>query len=439
MPLPPDARRPPRAWRRGPLASRNFQLLVACDVTSSTGSAMAYVATPFAVLLSGGSVSDIGLVTAAAAIPYIVFLLFGGVLADRLPRQRMMVTANVVQGTAQALFAALVLAGHPHLGQMLALAALRGCGNGLYLPASQGLVPQTVPAGQLGAANAIRRVGLNGASIGGSALGGLVVALAGPGWGLVADAASFAAAAALRVGMRIPPIAAAGRASLLSELFAGWRAFTSYRWLWTIVVEFGVVNAVFSGAFGVLGPVVADRHLGGAGSWGVIVAANAVGAVLGASAMVRYRPRRLLLVGNAVNLLLMLPLLALAVTRNVPLIALAALAAGVGGEVFEVNWSIALQEQVPLDLLSRVSSYDALGSNVLRPVGTSLAGPVAAAVGITAALLGGGAVTLAACLVVLAIPEVRDLRRKARPPQADGKEADGPETDGLEESSPATG
>jgi MFS family permease len=411
-------------WLRGPLASRNFRLLVACDVTSSTGSAMAYVAIPFAVLRSGGSASDIGFVTAAALVPTIIFLLFGGVLADRLPRQQVMVAANVVQGLAQALFAALVLAGHPHLWQMMALSGLRGCGGGLYLPASQGLVPQTVPEDQLGPANAIRRVGLNSAMIGGSALGGAVVALAGPGWGLVADAASFAVAAALRAGMRFAPIARTGQASMLTELLRGWQAFTSYRWLWTIVVQFSLVNAIFSGAFGVLGPVVADRHLGGAGSWGAILAADSIGAVLGASAMVRYRPQRLLLVGSIAVMLFTLPLFALAMTYNVPLIAVAALASGVGTEVFEVNWSVALQEQVPLDMLSRVSSYDALGSNVLRPVGTSLAGPVAEALGITGTLVGGGIVTLVSVFVILCVPEVRKLRRK--PPVAADRGQPGP-------------
>jgi hypothetical protein len=200
---------------------------------------------------------------------------------------------------------------------------------------------------------------------------------------------------------------------MLTELLEGWQAFTSYRWLWAIVVQFGLVNAIFSGAFGVLGPVVANRHLGGAGSWGVILAADSIGAVLGASAMVRYRPRRLLLAGNLGVALFVLPLFALAVTRDVPLIAVAALVSGVGAEVFEVNWSVALQEQVPLNMLSRISSYDALGSNVLRPVGTSLAGPVAAALGIAATLVGGGVVTLASVLVIFYVPEVRHLRRKA--------------------------
>ena len=397
---------------RGPLAHRNFQLLLGCDVTSMLGTAMAQVAIPFAVLASGGSASDIGLVALAGLLPTIGFLLFGGVLADRLPRQRVMFVANLVQGLAQAGFAVLVFTGHARLWEMMALTALRGCAFGFYMPAAQGLLPQTVPADQLAAANAARRLGLNGAQIAGAALGGVVVGVAGPGWGLVADAASYVAAAALRTGMRLgilPPVAAAG---LISELRQGWQAFSSRRWLWVIVVQFALVNAVFVGAFTVLGPVIANDHFGGAPAWGAILAAESVGAIAGASIMIGYRPRRLLYVAAAAVPLLALPLLALAVPLVLPLVAAAALVAGVGGEVFEVNWSVTLQQQIPLELLSRVSSYDALGSYALSPVGVTVAGPLAAAIGLTATLAGGGALILVAALVVLCVPEVRQLTRR---------------------------
>jgi MFS family permease len=398
--------------KRGPLAHRNFQLLLGCDVTSMLGTAMAQVAVPFAVLASGGSASDIGLVTVAGLLPTIGFLLFGGVLADRLPRQRVMFVANLVQGIAQAGFAVLVFTGHARLWEMMALTALRGCAFGFYMPAAQGLLPQTVPADQLAAANAGRRLGLNGAQIAGAALGGIVVGAAGPGWGLLADAASYLAAAALRTGMRLgvlPPVAAAG---LISELRQGWQAFSSRRWLWVIVVQFALVNAVFVGAFAVLGPVIAKDHFGGAPAWGAILAAESVGAIAGASIMIAYRPRRLLYVAAAAVPLLALPLLALAVPLSLPLVAAAALLAGVGGEVFEVNWSVALQQQIPLELLSRVSSYDALGSYALSPVGVTVAGPLAAAIGLTATLAGGGALIVIAALVVLCVPEVRQLTRR---------------------------
>jgi MFS family permease len=400
---------------RGPLAHRNFALLAACDVTSMTGTWMAIVAIPFAVLRAGGSATDVGLVNGAAMVLTISLLLFGGVLADRLPRLRVLLGANIVQGSAQALFAILIAFGHPELWQMMSLTALRGIGQGLYLPASNGLIPQTVPAEDLASANAIRRVGMNAAQIGGSALGGVVVALAGPAWGLAADAASFAVAAALRAGMRITVPPRDRSSTMLAELQQGWRAFTSRRWLWVVVLQFTLLNAVFAGCFMVLGPVTAHRYLGGAGSWGAILAIESAGSVLGAALMIRYRPQRLLLAGSLAAGLLILPLVALATTRAVPLIAAAAFVSGLGSEIFQINWSLSLQEQIPLDMLSRVSAYDALGSFAFAPVGAMLTGPISQAVGLGATLTGGGILAAASSLAVVSVPEVRDLQRKEKP------------------------
>jgi hypothetical protein len=397
----------------GPLAQRNFRLLVGCDVTSMIGTAMATVAVPFAVLGAGGSVSDIGYVAAAGLVPTVVFLLFGGVLADRLPRQRVMVAANIGQSVAQGGFALLVLTGNARVWEMMLLAAARGCAFGFYMPAAQGLLPQTVAAEQLASANALRRLGLNGAQIGGAALGGLVVAAVGPGWGLVADAASYGIAATFRAGMRfsgLPPIV---RSGIAHELRDGWTAFTSRRWLWVIVVQFGLVNAIFVGAFNVLGPALAETQLGGPSSWGLILAAQSVGAVLGATLMLHYRPGRLLLSGSLAVPLLALPLLALAVPLPLALIAPAALLAGAGLEIFAVSWSIALQEQIPPNLLSRVAAYDALGSFALAPVGTTLAGPIALAIGTTATLAAAGVAVILSAAAVLSVADVRSLTRRA--------------------------
>jgi len=398
--------------RRGPWASRNFRLLVGCDVMSMVGTTMATVAVPFAILHSGGSASDIGFVTVAGLIPTIVFLLLGGVVADRLPRQRVMVLANVVQSAMQAAFALLVLTGRAQLWQMMLLTAGRGIAFGFYMPAAQGLLPQTVAAADLSSANAVRSLGLNGARISGAALGGVVVAATGPGWGLVADAASYAAAAVLRSGMRFsdpPPVI---RTGLLPELRAGWRAFVFQRWLWVCVVEFALINAVYAGGFSVLGPVVAEHDLGGASSWGVIVAGQSLGAVLGAALMLRYRPVRPLGVGNLAVAAMALPLIALAVPANLPLVAGAAMLAGMGAEAFEINWSVALQEHVPGPLLSRVSAYDALGAYALGPVGTAVAGPLAAIVGTTLVLGGAGVAILGAIAAALSVSDVRLLTRR---------------------------
>jgi MFS family permease len=397
---------------RGPLSSRNFQLLVGCDVTSMVGTAMAGVAVPFAVLRTGGSASDVGFVAAAGLVTTVGFLLFGGVIADRLPRQRVMLMANLAQGAAQAAFAALVLTGHARIWEMMALTAARGCAFGFYMPAAQGLLPQTVAAVDLAPANSVLRLGLNAAKIGGAAFGGIVVGTVGPGWGLVADAASYAAAGALRAGMRLGALPPVARTGIVTELRDGWRTFASRTWLWSIVALCGVVNAVSAGAFSVLGPVIAERDLGGAGSWGLILAAQSAGAVFGATLTLRYRPARLLRAATLALPLLALPLFALAVPLDVTFIAAAALLAGLGDEIFEVNWATAIQQQIPPSLLSRVAAYDAFGSYALGPVGTALAGPIAFAAGLTVTLAAGGGVILVATFVVLLVRDVRHLARR---------------------------
>ncbi len=405
----------------GPLRSRNFRLLLACDVISAIGTAVATVALPFAVLRIGGSASDVGYVAAAYLVPLIGFLLLGGVVADRLPRHQVMVAANALQALAQAASAALLLTGHALVWELAALAALRGVGTGFYFPASEGLLPHTVPADQRAPANALDRIGRNSGQIGGAALGGLLVGLAGPGWGLAADAVSFAVAGALRAGMRFPSLPPEARAGLVDELREGWRDFISRRWLWVIVAQFAFVVAIAAGTQSVLGPLVADAHLGGARSWGLILAAEGVGAVAGGFVMIRYRPRRMLLAASLSVPADCVFLLALAVPLSVPVIAAAAFLTGACAEVFGVNWATAMQQEIPPAMLSRLSSYDALGSFALAPVGTVVAGPLASSFGTGPVLLAGAVLVAALTGAVLLVPEVRQLQRQAVRPRPPGK------------------
>jgi MFS family permease len=405
---------------RGPLASRNFRLLLACDVTSAAGTAIAAVAVPFAVLKVGGSASDVGWVATAGALPMIVFLLLGGVLADRLPRHQVMVAADLLQGAAQAASAVLVLTGTARIWELLACAALRGTGLAFYFPAATGLLPQTVPAEHRSPAISINGVGTNSASIGGTAFGGILVALAGPGWGLAADAASFAVAAALRIGMRLPavPVRPADSAGFLRELREGWHEFASRRWLWSIVAQFAGVAAIGDATIAVLGPVVAQHSLGGPRSWGFILAGYGVGSVAGGLVMIRYRPSRLLLAGNAGVLVFPVMIFALAVPLAVPADVAAAVAAGAAAEVFAVNWVTTMQQEIPPAALSRVSAYDFLGSFALAPVGTAVAGPLLIAFGAPAVLGVAGLTVVILTLIIMLVPEVRQLRRHAPPPAA---------------------
>jgi MFS family permease len=398
---------------RGPLRSRNFQLLLGCDVISMAGTSIAVVATPFAVLSIGGSGSDVGYVATAGVLPLVVFLLAGGVVADRLPRHQVMVAADVLQGVAQAVTAILVLTGNARVWELLVLSAVRGTGLGFYFPAATGLVPQTVPADQLTRANAVERIGRNSAQIGGNAIGGVLVGLAGPGWGLAVDAASFAVAALLRIGMRIPARADSGTSTtMLEELREGWHEFISRRWLWAIVLQFAGLVAITSATISVIGPVVADSSLGGARTWGFLLAAYGIGAVAGGAAMIRLRPARMLLAASISVFVVPLLLFALAVPVAVPLIAVTSFAAGASGEVFAVNWVTTMQQEIPPAALSRVSAYDWVGSLALAPVGTVIAGPLLVAFGARSVLAVGAVLIIIFTAAVFTVPEVRQLRRK---------------------------
>jgi MFS family permease len=395
-----------------PLRARQFRLLFLGRTISFAGSAMAPVALAFAVLELTGSKTDLGLVLAARSIPQVVFLLVGGVWADRLSRHRVMVASNVLSGAAQAAIAVLLVTGAAEIWHLAALAAVNGFAAAFFFPASQGVVPQTVPAESLQSANSLLRLGLNATSITGAALGGVLVAATSPGAAIAFDAASYWLAALFLARMRLPAGLRLAGSRFSGELREGWREFRSRTWLWTIVLQFAVVNAAWVGAESVLGPVVADEDLGGAAAWGAIVACQSAGLVVGGLAMLRLRPRRILLAATFGMLLTLPVLVALAVPLPVVAVAACAFVAGLGLEVFGVLWDTTMQQEIPAEKLSRVYSYDALGSFVLVPVGLAVAGPVAAAVGTSEALLLAGAVNLAATLAVLGVRDVRTLRRR---------------------------
>jgi len=376
------------------------------------GSAVAPIALAFGVLDLTGSKSDLGFVLAANWVPQLVLILFGGVFADRLPRHLVMVGANAVSAAAQGTIAALLLSGDAKLWHLIVLQVVRGAAFSFFFPASQGLVPQTVPAAQLQQANVLFSMTRNGTVVVGAALGGVLVAATSPGWALAFDGATYLVSALIFAAMRLPRLARGLETpNMLRELSEGWSEFVSRRWLWTIVVAAGVGNMAWVTG-NVYGPLVAKESLGGPAAWGAIAACEAAGLLLGGIFLLRYRPRRPLFVGTAALMTGAVPLLFLANVRSTIAIAAGFLLAGLALEIFNTTWTTVVQENVPLDKLSRVYSYDALGSFVFIPLGLSLAGPLADAIGLTHALWLAAAVDAGAVLSALSVREVRELRRR---------------------------
>jgi MFS family permease len=398
-----------RRFGLGALAERDFRLLFTATAITTIGDRLAVIALAFAVLDLGGA-TDLGIVLAARQGVNALVFLAGGVISDRVQRNLVLVGASLVQGAAQAVTAALVLSGHGSVLWIAVLQAVYGVGDGLVVPAETGLVPQTVSPARLQQANVLQGLTRNVTRVLGPIVGAAIVVAASPGAALAADAVSFVLCALILLRIRIAPrVGGPERETFWRELRAGWREFTARTWLWSAVLLYGLGNFTW-GAWSVLGPVVAKHDLGGAGPWGAILAAAGVGSVAGGVVALRLRPDRPLVASVAFSTLVALQFVALAAAAPVAVIAAAAFVAGVGLAVHLALWFTVFQQQVPEHAQSRVSSYDALGSFVLLPIGAAIVGPVAAAVGVHATLWGAGAFNLACCLGVLALPSVWGIR-----------------------------
>lgn len=174
-----------------------------------------------------------------------------------------------------------------------------------------------------------------------------------------------------------------------------------------------MVVAVVGAAESVFGPLVAEDELGGAGPWGMALAAFGVGTLLGALLMMRWKPRRLLLAGTLCVFPLALPSAALAVPLPVPGLAAVMLLSGVAIEVFGVAWMTALHQEIPEEMLSRVCAYDWFGSVAMLPLATALAGPAESVFGRSASLWGCSALVVLVTAAVLFVPDVRHLTRRS--------------------------
>lgn len=395
-----------------PLAHVPFRVLVVGRVLMLFGNGMATVALAFAVLDVTGSLAQVGLVVGARSIANVALLLLGGVLADRLPRTLVLQGACVLAAFSQGLLALTLLTGTATLSVMIALSVLNGAAAAANLPALAALTPQTVPHSLLRQANALAGIAKQLGMFAGMSAGGVLVGLVSPGWAIGADALLFAAAGVAFLFLRVPSTIAPSSGNVLRDLLDGWGEFVARPWVWIIVLQFMVVNAGWSATTSVLGPGIADETFGRT-TWGLLMAANSVGLLIGGVLAARWQPQRALFYGTALVTLQTLPFFALAdPSPLVPLLFAAMFVGGVAVEQFSVAWEVSVQENIPPERLSRVYSYDALGSFVAMPVGQVTIGPVAEAIGPSRALLIVAGLTLAATLAAIATRSVRSLRRR---------------------------
>jgi len=407
-------------------------LLIIGQTISSAGNAVAPIAIAFAVLQLTGSARDLGLVVAGRSAALAVCVLFGGVLADRIPRQAVLIGGALIAGVSEAATAALLLSHTARIGEVAALQVVNGATSAFVFPAAQGALPQSVSAEHLHRANVVSRMCGNATSILGAAAGGILVAAAGPGWAVAGDSATFFASAAFFGLLRLTRITrgaseaetgtetgAAEKSGIFHELAVGWADFRSRTWLWSIVLQFCFVNVAIGGVVDVLGPLTAKVDLGGAHAWGLIMSAFSAGFLAGGLLASRLRYVRRPLLIATFGSLFMGPFLALiAIPAVLPVLCLGSFAAGIGTEVFGVEWSVTLQRQVPADRLARVVSYDMLGSIVCLPLGQAVIGIVQSAIGLRTSVLICVGLAVVPSLAVLGVRDVRTLPGETRQPAA---------------------
>ena len=398
-----------------------YRLLFGSQVLSILGDRVTMMALPFAVLLVGGGVGDVALVSAAQFLPFVVLALPAGVWADRLDRKRILVASDAVRLACQLTAATLLLAGEARVAHLAVLAAAYGAADAFFAPAFSGLLPTTVSPANIQPANALRGLSFSVGAIVGPVLAGTLISFAGgPGGALLFDAATFAVSIALLVPLRPVEVAAvadedpaATTQHFWTSLREGWGEVRGRRWVVTFLGAMATYHAVVLPAVFVMGPVVMVHELDGARSWAIVSALFGAGNVLGDLVFLRWRPRHamrvasLLLVGASCQAAIFGSGLG---AWRMGLLEMLAGACVTG--VFTL-WETSLGEHVPERSLSRVSSYDYLTSTGMIPLGNAVCGAVGGAVGIHPTLLGMTAVGVVVSLLVAAQPSIRSLPRGA--------------------------
>ena len=394
----------------------DFRYLFLGQSASVIGDRAVVVALALFVTQLTGSATDLGLVLAAQSLPLVTLLLFGGVWADRLPRHRIMIVTDVLRAALHTVLAILILASVVQVWQIIVIEALFGAAQAFFQPAYTGLMPQTVPEGMIQDARALSEMTANLAFLVGPALATVLVLGVGAGEAFAFDAATFVISALLltRVhprprGDALPP------APVLWELRAGWREVRSRTWIWvTIAVFTGAVFCVYAQWYA-LAPLIARDVYGGTGVFGVLESVAGVGAVCGALAGLTWHPARPLRAG--LLLVLAWPLQNAVFSLGAPLavVIACAFATGFGFSLLMIWWETALARHVPAHALSRVSSYDWMGSLALLPLGYLVAGPLASAFGARTVLGVGSVVGLVLLLLALVPRSTRELSESDPP------------------------
>jgi MFS family permease len=394
------------------LRSRDFRLLWLGQSASVIGDGLLIVAIGLFVTRMTGDPRDVGVVLAAYVLPLVLFLLVGGVIADRLPRQAVMITSDLSRAVLHGTLALLIALDAVQIWHMVVIGVLFGTSQAFFIPAYTGLVPQTVPEDQIQSAQALSGVSRELAAFASPAIATALVLTVGGAAAFALDAATFLVSAATLSRVRARSRGEAGaRSSMLGELLEGWTAVRERSWVWATIAAFSTGLLVALAPFFVLGPSVSEEVYGSEAVFGVTNAFWGAGTVAGALLGSRWRPQWPLFTGLLVSIAWPAQIALFATGPPIALLYPVTASAGLGLGLFGVWWETALAQRIPAHLLSRVSAWDWMGSVALLPLGYLLAGPVASIVGEVEVLVGGGVIGTIAMAMALCSGSARRLPR----------------------------
>ncbi len=409
-------RRRPRVL--GPLGERDFRLLYTGVTVSLIGDGITLVALAFQVYDISNTPTALSVVGLAWTLPMVAFLLAGGVLADRIPRRRLLIAADLIRGSSLLGIGLLSVLGSIELWHVVALSVPFGIGQALFAPAYEATIPEIVPRPLLVQANSLYGITEPiSFRFAGPAIGGALVAGIGPGPAFLVDAGTFAfSAVCVSLMRRRPPVAVGPPAPVRHEIAAGLRFVRSQPWLWATLGAAGLGLLIYYGPFEVLLPYLIRNDIGaGAGGFGSVLAASGIGAI--ATALVlgqRGLARSHVLVmfvsfATALGCLALYPL-----TGSLAIAMAIGAVSGIFFAIGDITWSTLMQSHVPKEMLGRVSSLDWMVSFGLVPISFALAGPVAETLGVKATMIGAGVLSAAIFITGALVPGVREPERWAR-------------------------
>jgi MFS family permease len=393
------------------LRVRSFALLFYGQAVSLFGDALFMVALPFAALELTDSPAAVGLVLAAQFVPFAAFALVGGAWADRLERRRVMLACDVLRAGVQLVAGTLLVIGAAQIWQLAALAAAYGVGDAFFSPAAVGLMPAAAGLERLHEANALLGGARNLMRLLGAPVGGVLVAAVGAGETILIDAATFVVSAGFLARMRVAaPAREHAPETTLRAIATGWREVRARPWLRSFLGVLLTYHLLVLPCVFVLGPLIAQRTLDGARSWGVIAGGFGVGALIGSLTALRWRPARPMLVCGAAFAVASCQAAFVGEGGSTLVIASLQVLSGAAVSMGFTVWETTLGHQVPEATLSRVVSFDFLSSVGSMPLGMAVVGPIAEAVGLHATMLAASAISVAIASAYSAQRAVRALR-----------------------------